>query len=924
MSAHAAGTSDIAYFEKHIRPLLVQHCYECHSADSDQLKGGLRLDYREGVLAGGDSGPAVIPGRVGKSLLIQAVRHSDTELKMPPRTKLNPKQIEHLEKWVAMGAPDPRDSPEGSTEEKQLNLEAAKKFWSFLPLAGKVPPEVTESHWPYTGIDRFILSAQEQKGLTPVADADTATLLRRIYFDLIGLPPTPGQAEAFLHVATDNRQKAIADLVDELLASPDFGVRWARHWLDIARFSESTGGGRTLLFGEAWRYRDYVVNSFNADKPYDRFIREQISGDLLPGESLQERQQSLIATAFLLLGPTNYELQDKTVLEMDIVDEQLDTMGKAFLGLTIGCARCHDHKFDPISTEDYYGMAGILKGAKVVIHSNVSTWNKRPLPVSPEAEQRAKERKKRIDSLQKEIASLKKSTNGKKQTAIPVATLSGIVVDDLQARLRGEWTRSTSNPGFVADNYIHDGAAGKGEKEVTYKVKIPGDGKFEVRISYTEGTNRDRRVPVLIRHADGEVTKHVDQTRPPPIDGSFISLGTYDFLVGEWEAVVISNRSTTAHVIADAVQFIPDGSDGGTGQSPQETSAPQLQELKSRIKALETELNTLKAKPSSSPQVIAADEGKNPGNINIALRGNVHNVGPKTPRGFIKALQNSPTPEFPPHSSGRAELAEWIASPENPLTARVFVNRVWHHLFGRGIVSSVDNFGHMGQTPSNLELLDYLALRFMEEDWSIKKLIRQIILSRVYQLSSSSDAAQEKIDLENILHWRQNRRRLQAEAIRDSILAVSGSLDRSLGGATVKSGTKTEYGYNFEGTRRSIYIPVFRNTLPEIMQVFDFADPNLVTGKRTTSSVATQALFLMNNPFVQQQARAASARFLADKAPGDEEKIDHAYRLALGRSPTVREKQIILDFIRQAGDPQTAWTQVFQSLFASLDFRYLN
>ena len=269
-------------------------------------------------------------------------------------------------------------------------------------------------------------------------------------------------------------------------------------------------------------------------------------------------------------------------------------------------------------------------------------------------------------------------------------------------------------------------------------------------------------------------------------------------------------------------------------------------------------------------------------------------------------------------------LAEWIASPENPLTARVFVNRVWHHLFGRGIVSSVDNFGHMGQTPSNLELLDYLALRFTEEDWSIKKLIRQIILSRVYQLSSSTDAAQEKIDLENILHWRQNRRRLQAEAIRDSILAVSGSLDRSLGGATVKSGTKTEYGYNFEGTRRSIYIPVFRNTLPEIMQVFDFADPNLVTGKRTTSSVATQALFLMNNPFVQQQARAASARFLADKAPGDEEKIDHAYRLALGRSPTVREKQIILDFIRQAGDPQTAWTQVFQSLFASLDFRYLN
>ncbi len=925
VSAYAVGTADIAYFEKHVRPLLVQHCYECHSADSDQLKGGLRLDYREGILAGGDSGPAVIPGRVGKSLMIQAIRHSDPELQMPPRKKLNSEQIEHLEKWVAMGAPDPRDSPEGSTEETQLNLEAAKKFWSFLPLAGKPPPEVTNHDWPYTGIDRFILAAQEQKGLNPVSDADTNTLLRRIYFDLIGLPPTPGQAEAFHRAAASDRQKAIADLVDELLSSPDFGVRWGRHWLDIARYSESTGGGRTLLFGEAWRYRDYVVNSFNADKPYDRFIREQISGDLLSGESLEEQQEALIATAFLLLGPTNYELQDKTVLEMDIVDEQLDTMGKAFMGLTIGCARCHDHKFDPISTEDYYGMAGILKGAKVVVHSNVSTWNKRPLPVSPEAQQRAKERKKRIDALQKEIASLRKSTNGKRQTAIPVAALSGIVVDDLQARLKGEWTRSTSNPGFISENYIHDGAAGKGEKEVAYKVQIPGDGKFEVRVSYTEGTNRDRRVPVLIRHADGEITKYVDQTKPPPIDGSFISLGTYDFLVGEWEAVVISNKSTTAHVIADAVQFIPDGSDGPAKQSPEAASAPQLQELRSRIKALESELKTLKEKPPASPRVIAAEEDKNPGDINIALRGNVHDVGPKTPRGFIKALQSSPTPELPPHASGRAELADWIASPENPLTARVFVNRVWHHLFGRGIVSSVDNFGHMGQAPTNLELLDHLALRFMEEGWSIKELIRQVMLSRVYQLSSSTDTAQEKLDLENLLHWRQNRRRLQAEAIRDSILAVSGSLDRSLGGATVKPGTKTEYGYKFEGTRRSIYTPVFRNTLPQIMEVFDFADPNLVTGKRTTSSVATQALFLMNNPFVQQQAIAASARLLGDKASTDAtKKIDYAYLLALGRNPTVREKQIILDFIKKAEDAETAWAQVFQSLFSSLDFRYLN
>ncbi len=923
--AQAASPPDIAYFEKHIRPLLVQHCYECHSVDSKKLKGGLRLDYRKGVLKGGDSGPSVIPGRVGKSLLIQAIRHSDPDLKMPPKKKLQPEQIEALEKWVAMGAPDPRSSAENSTEQKQLNLEAAKQFWAFLPVTKKAPPEVRDPNWPHSDIDCFILSAQEKKGINPVNDADETTLLRRIYFDLIGLPPTPGQAEAFNKAAATNRQEAIAGLLDELLASPDFGVRWARHWLDIARYSESTGGGRTLLFGEAWRYRDYVVDSFNSDKPYDRFVREQIAGDLLQGGTLEERQEALIATAFLLIGPTNYELQDKTVLEMDIIDEQLDTMGKAFLGLAIGCARCHDHKFDPISTADYYGMAGILKGTKVVVHSNVSTWNKRALPVSPEEEKLAKKQAARINALKKEIAALKKKSGDKKKTAVTIASLPGIVVDDLQATLKGEWTRSTSNDGYVAENYIHDGAKGKGTKEVAYKVRIPGDGKFEVRVSYTEGTNRARKVPVLIRHADGEITRHIDQTKTPPIDGSFISLGTYDFLIGEWEAVIISNKGTTAHVIADAVQFLPEGA---TAVAKKDNAKPPVKQdktnAKDRIKKLEEELKSLQKKPGTSPQVIAAEEAKDTGDIHIAVRGNVHNVGEKTPRGFIQVLQNTPTPQFSPTSSGRAELANWIASRKNPLTARVFVNRVWHHLFGNGIVGSVDNFGHMGQIPTNPELLDHLALRFVEEGWSTKSLIREIMLSRVYQLSSAHSDAQARIDVENRLHWRQNRRRLQAEAIRDSLLSATGKLDRKLGGATVKPGTKTEYGYKFEGNRRSIYTPVFRNTLPEIMQVFDFADPNLVTGKRTTSSVPTQALFLMNSTFVHRQAEVAATRLLKEQSDNNDTRVKYAYQLALGRNPTLQEEQIILPFLKETKDPGNAWTHVFQSLFSSLDFRYLN
>ena len=804
-----------------------------------------------------------------------------------------------------------------SASETENSHRAGKDFWSFQPITRPSPPAVQDSQWPATGIDQFILSAQQRHGLSPVSDAPATTLLRRIYFDLVGLPPSPAKIRAFLEAVRKNRDEAIAAVVDNLLSSPDFGVKWARHWLDIARYSESTGGGRTLLFGEAWRYRDYVVNSLNSDKPYDRFIREQIAGDLLAGGSLEERQQALIATGFLLLGPTNYELQDKTVLEMDIIDELLDTLGKAFLGLTIGCARCHDHKFDPIDSGDYYGMAGILKGTKVVIHSNVSTWNKRPLPLSPEQEHLHKQQAARIKTLQQEISLL---SNKKTKASIPLSSLPGIVVDDENAQRKGEWTRSTSNSGYVAANYLHDGATGKGEKEVRYRAGIPGDGKFEVRISYTEGTNRDRKVPVVVRHADGEKTIYVDQTRRPPIDGSFISLGTYDFLAGDWDVVLISNQGTTAHVIADAVQLIPQGTaPKNSTPSPEKSERTQAQ-----LAALKTELKSLREAGSPSAMVIAAEEAPGPADIPIALRGNAHESGPKAPRGFIKILQTTPTPVIAPKSSGRMELANWIADPNNPLTARVFVNRVWHHLFGRGIVKSVDNFGQMGDSPSNPDLLDYLSTLFIEEGWSPKKLVRKIVLSRAYQLSSSSAPSQASSDIENLLHWRQNHRRLQAEAIRDSILSVSGALDGRLGGNTVKPGTKTEYGYQFGGTRRSIYTPVFRNTLPELMQVFDFADPNLVTGIRTTSSVPTQALFMMNNPFVQKQANLAADRLLKESLSGEKSRIEYTYLLVLGRLPTTREERILLDYLQINKNSKESWSQVFQSLFASLDFRHLH
>ena len=921
------GAADLAgteFFEKKIRPMLVSECYKCHSKEK-KVKGELRLDWRGGWQKGGESGATIIPGQVGKSLLIQAIRHSDADLKMPPKKKLSVEQIADFEKWVAMGAPDPRTTGDASASEKKLNLDAARQFWAFKPVSKPTVPKLKLTDWAYSDIDRFVLSALEGKGLGPVQDADNFTLLRRLYFDLIGLPPTPDQMATFEQAATKDRKAAIEKVVDELFASPHFGERWGRHWLDVVRFSESTGGGRTLLMKEAWRYRDYVVNAFNADKPYTDFIREQIAGDLIKGGSIEQQRERLTATAFLLLGPTNYELQDKTVLEMDIVDEQMDTMGKAFMALTIGCARCHDHKFDPIRTEDYYGMAGIFKSTKSVIHSNVSTWNKRSLPVSPAQEQVAKEQATQITQLRLEINKLKKKT-GVKPSAIPslqAKDLPGIVVDNPDAKVIGSWNKSSSVKNHVGSEYLY---TSNSSNKVVYPVKFAKGGKYQVRISFAHHPNRSTKTLVTVRHNDGEKTFRINQKKEPAADGYFQSLGFFEFQSGQWDAVEISAMGGDGAVIADAVQFLPEGLPVVAQKKPkpdQKPVKPNPSADKTKLAKMQKELKALESKAVKQPQIIAADESMAPGDIQIAIRGNVHNAGPKTPRRFIQVLNQGPLPKIAPKTSGRMELANWMASAEHPLTARVFVNRVWQHLFGKGLVSSVDNFGHMGRLPTNQALLDHLAVRFVEQGWSVKKLIREIVLSRVYQLSTEA-GEQAKVDVENELLWRQNRRRLQAEAIRDSVLLVSGQLDPKMGGATIKTGTKIEYGYKFEGTRRSLYTPVFRNTPLEILAVFDFADPNLVVGTRTTSSVPTQALYLMNSPFVREQAGLAAKQLLSEKLPDKSARIQRAYQRALGRNPTSQEREILLKFLTDQTNTAKAWTQIIHGLYASLDFRYLN
>jgi cytochrome c553 len=943
LSASHAADPGTEFFEKKIRPVLVEHCYKCHSPEAKKPKGGLSLDTREGVRRGGDTGPAVVPGKPGESLLMKAVRYTDTELKMPPKGKLTEAVVADLEKWIAMGAPDPREKTStvvGST----ANAKPRSGHWAYQPVKRFPVPTTKDEVWARNEVDRFILAKLEEKGLPPSGDADRRTLIRRVYFDLIGLPPRPEEIDAFVQ---DESAEAFVRVVDRLLASAHFGERWGRHWLDVARYAESSGGGRSLLFPDAWRYRDYVIKSFNDDKPYDRFVMEQIAGDLLSRTPVANASGSpgdepLVATAFLALGPTNYERQDKSILEMDVIDEQLDTLGRVFLGQTIGCARCHDHKFDPIPTRDYYALAGIFKSTQTLIHDNVSRWVDVPLPLPKQAEAEQREHEAKVAALTERLktaraAEAKLAGAGVKRadTLLKVSELPGIVLDDAQAKKVGFWRHSTSVKGFIGDGYLHDDNAEKGTKTLTFTPDFAKPGRYEVRIAYTPGANRANKVPVHILHLDGEFTGHIDERQSPAIDGRFVSVGTFRFdTSGQWY-VIISNEGTDGHVIVDAVQFLPEDQASGERKPPdtgkgKPTRPPE--ELTSKL--LEAELKRLTEAGPKRPVAMGVRDATKIEDCHICIRGNFHNRGEKVQRGFLTAITpvvEAPVSPLPQKQSGRRELAEWLVRPENPLIARVMVNRIWHWLFGVGLVRTVDEFGVTGEPPSHPELLDFLALRFTEDSWSVKRLVRMLVLTRAYQMASTPKPGPQgaglggTLDPENRLLWRMNRKRLDAECIRDAMLVVSGQLDRRIGGLSLKPGTTSEYDYRFDDARRSVYTPVLRNKLLELFEAFDFPDPNIVAGRRNVSTVATQALYLLNHPFVMEQARRAAAQ--PDPAQGSEVQLERAYRTTLGRPPTKGEKAIALKFLAAAGEDKverlTAWERLYQVLFACVDFRYV-
>jgi hypothetical protein len=939
----AAAQEDLEYFERNVRPVLIEHCFECHSESKQQ--GGLRLDHKSALREGGDSGPALIPGDPEASLLVKAISYQDPDLQMPPKGRLSRDKIEALVEWVRRGAPDPREK--GSVPVKAgIDLEKGRQFWAYQPPTKTNPPEVKAPEWGGNAIDRFIYARLEENGIRPLPTADRRTLIRRVNYSLAGLPPTPAEVEAFL---ADDSDDAFEKLVDRLLASPQFGERWGRHWLDVARFGESVTL-RGLIFKEAWRYRDYVIDAFNRDLPFDQFIREQVAGDLLPSESLEERRRRMIATTFLALGNTNLEEQDKLQLRMDVVDEQLDTIGKAFLGQTFGCARCHDHKFDPIPISDYYAMAGILRNAQTLIDANVSNWIELPLPLEPEEEAVHQEHEQALAALREQLESrreeLKELTAALQEAAsgpdvIAASELPGFVVDVTEALAVGEWKLSQYTGRFIGSGYLHDDNSGKGQKTLTFQASSLPAGRYEVRLAYSHAGSRATRAPVTILSAEGETMVHVNQRKAPDIEARFVSLGQFGFEANGQGFVLVSNEGTSGHVTADAVQFLPveligtqvaAGIESGLANTGQREKLDRAKEV---VKQLESELKSLQASGPVRPKVMSVREEENIADTYVHIRGSVHNRGVEVPRGFMQVAMAGNPASLPENESGRRELADWLASPLNPLTARVFVNRVWHWLFGAGLAPTVDNFGSTGERPSHPELLDYLAVEFMEQGWPMKQLVRQIMLTRVYQSSSRPPSGSDGIELaragetadpENRLLWRMNRRALEAEAIRDTMLWVSGELEMKMGGPTIPAGLSSDYGYLDTGTRRSVYVPVLRNALPELFELFGFADPSMVTGSRSQSTVAPQALFLMNHPFVAEQARHTARRLLNETAGCEDERVGRAYRLLLGREPSHGELQIAKEFgadTENDGEKMERWTALAQALFGSIDFRYL-
>lgn len=788
----------VDFFESKIRPALASHCYQCHSAQSKKLAGGLRLDTRAGMLRGGASGePAIVPGAPEKSLLVKAIRYTDPKLQMPMSAPLPKQLIQDFEAWIRMGAPDPREAEGGTVaaaDSAPYDFTQAKKFWSFQSLKTAAVPAVKNQAWVKTPIDNFILAKLEEKQLAPVADADKRTLLRRATFDLTGLPPTPREVDDFLN---DSSPDAFAKVVDRLLASTAYGEKWGRHWLDLVRYADTAGCNSDFPVPTAYKYRNYVIDAFNRDKPYNQFIREQIAGDLLPSKTEAERQEQIIATGYIA---NSRRLGSRDVDDNLMIDDTIDNLGKAFLGLSINCARCHDHKFDPLPQRDYYALYGIFKstryafpGTEIYRHPHSLT----PLVQGTAAEQ--------LTKYQNEVRDL------------------DLKIEALQVER-----------GFVRGR--------QREKTAAAEVLAQKAGK---------AVNLDQLGRII---AEGKLIEedHDDRNR----------------YVGEASTRTVEEIET------------------------------ELAKVRLRFSEL---LN-----PPNVERAYAVSEGQG-ADARLHRKGDLKNLGEVVPRGFLQILGGARLPANH-KGSGRLELANWIADASNPLTARVIVNRIWLHHFGRGLVPTPNDFGVRGLAPTHPELLDYLAAQFIAEGWSFKKMHRRLMLSHVYQVASSEQhsaaANPQSIDANNAYLRHFNQRRLDAEEIRDAMLAVSGALDRTIKGAHPfpperdwRYSQHNPFVATYEHDGRGVYLMQQRIRAHPQLSIFDGADPNSPIGERVPSTTPLQALFMMNAPFVHRQADLFAVRVGMAYAE-DEKRIEYAYRLAFGRKPTAAELAKGLAYLR--------------------------
>jgi cytochrome c553 len=867
----------ITFFEAKIRPVLVAQCYSCH-AETKQ-RGGLRLDTKDAVLKGGDSGPAFIAGKPNESLLVKALRYQD--LKMPPKKKLADTVVADFVKWIEMGAPDPRDGKHVAVA--SIDFAQARQFWSFQLPRKVEPPKVQNGQWPKNAIDHFVLAGLEAAKLQPVKPAEKRALIRRATFGLTGLPPTPEEVDAFLK---DESAQAFAKVVDRLLASPQYGERWARYWLDVARYAED----QAHTFGvepntSAYRYRDWVIAAFNQDMPYDRFAKLQIAADLIESDE-KERIKQLPALGFFGLGAQYYKNTDAAKAAADELDDRVDTLSRGFLGLTVSCARCHDHKFDPIPTQDYYSLAGIFQSCRL---ANVPLVPAADVQVYQEGLKRARE----LDGAFKAFVRAERAAANEAQAAEIARYLQA--VRKYQARHLAEPKWSVAQQ--AKQDELHAGTLDRWVKYLSGNPKVAALSPWRELPQPRMEAGKEEAVVTAAESFQKYVQATLAEKAKGKIDNDKNAL--LQALFGDNGLFTINDQELKSRLPADKKQ---------------------------RFEQMEQELAKLRKeapeKISTRFPIAHALSEAAPTDMKVFVRGNPAKLGELAPRRFLRILAGD-NPALFSKGSGRLELAEAIASKDNPLTARVLVNRVWQQHFGRGIVATPSNFGHLGARPTHPELLDYLACRFVESGWSVKALHRDIMLSATYQLSSDADEHNLSTDGDNQHLWRMNRRRLDIEAWRDSILTVSGKLDGTQGGPSVDLGVAGN-------RRRTVYSKVSRHELNPLLRLFDFPDANISSEKRTDTTVPQQQLFVLNSPFVVDQARALAARVQAE-AKDDEARVERAYLLAYGRPAAEGEIQRTLAFLQGEDSAEekprnklTRWERFTQALLGSNEFLYID